>query len=97
MCLAVPGKVIDLDSSEPLMKTGRVAFGSVVKVVNFAYLPEAVPGDYVLVDVGFAMNVINQSAAENSVRSIMALTSDTPSAKEANPNTVCASPFWFEI
>ena len=97
MCLAVPGKVIDLDSSEPLMKTGRVAFGSVVQVVNFAYLPEAEPGDYVLVHVGFAMNIIDQLAAENTVRRIIALTSDLPSAKEANPNKVCASLFWSDI
>lgn len=97
MCLAVPGKVLDLDSSEPLVKTGRVAFGSVVKVVNFAYLPEAAPGDYVLVHVGFAMNMIDQSAAENTVRKILTLTSDAPSTMEATPDTERASIVWSEI
>jgi hydrogenase expression/formation protein HypC len=97
MCLAVPGKVLDLDGSEPLMKTGRVAFGPVVKVVNFVYLPEAVPGDYVLVHVGFAMNIIDRSAAENTVRRILSLTSDLPCAMEATPDTLRGSIVWSEI
>ena len=94
MCLAVPGKVIDLDDATPLMKTGRVAFGPVVKVVNFVYLPEAVPGDYVLVHVGFAMNVIDQSAAENTVQGIISLTAELPSA--VTLDSVHASHVWSE-
>jgi hydrogenase expression/formation protein HypC len=40
-----------------------VSFGGVIKQVNLAYVPEASIGDYVLVHVGFALNVIDEEEA----------------------------------
>lgn len=64
MCLAVPGKIISLSDTEPLMRTGRVSFGGIVKDVNLAYVPEAQIGDYVLVHVGFALSTLDETEAQ---------------------------------
>lgn len=63
MCLAVPGKIISISGAEPLLRSGRADFGGVVKEVSLAYTPEAKPGDYVLVHVGFALTVIDAAEA----------------------------------
>jgi hydrogenase expression/formation protein HypC len=64
MCLAVPGKIISLSDTEPLLRTGRVSFGGIVKDVNLAYVPEAQIGDYVLVHVGFAISMLDEAEAQ---------------------------------
>ena len=63
MCLAIPGKVLELHGEDPLLRTGRVQFGGVIKEVNLAYTPEAGIGDFVLVHVGFAISVIDEREA----------------------------------
>ncbi len=62
MCLAVPGKVISVSGADEV-RTGRVSFGGVVKEVNLAYVPEAKIGDYVMVHVGFAISVVDETEA----------------------------------
>jgi hydrogenase expression/formation protein HypC len=64
MCLAIPGRVLNMTEGDPLMRTGQVDFGGVVKTINLAYAPEAKIGDYVLVHVGFAITVIDEAEAE---------------------------------
>jgi len=64
MSLAVPGKILAITSDDPLMPVARVSFGGTVKEVNLAYAPEAVPGDYVIVHVGFAISVIDEAGAQ---------------------------------
>jgi hydrogenase expression/formation protein HypC len=64
MCLAVPGRILSLSGEEPLARTARVDFGGVARDVNLAFTPEARVGDYVLVHVGFAVTVIDESEAE---------------------------------
>ena len=44
MCLAVPGELLEIEGDDPLTREGRVAFAGVVRRVNLAYVPEAVPG-----------------------------------------------------
>jgi hydrogenase expression/formation protein HypC len=63
MCLAVPGRILSVTGDEPLMRVGRVDFGGIVKEINLAYVPEATPGDHVLVHVGFAIAVIDEASA----------------------------------
>ena len=63
MCLAVPGKIISITSEDPIMRTGKVSFGGIVKDINLAYVPEAEVGHYVLVHVGFALNVVDEKEA----------------------------------
>jgi hydrogenase expression/formation protein HypC len=63
MCLAIPGKIISVSGDEPLSRTGKVDFGGIVKEVCLAYVPEAKVGDYVIVHVGFALSLVEESEA----------------------------------
>ena len=63
MCLAVPGKLISIEDSSALTRTGKVNFGGILKEVNLAYVPEAKLGDYVLVHVGFAISIVDEAEA----------------------------------
>jgi len=63
MCLAVPGRILDTEGDDPIFRTGRVSFGGVVKRVNLSYTPDAKPGDFVLVHVGFAISTVDEGEA----------------------------------
>ena len=66
MCLAIPGELIEIIDADgdPLARSGRVSFGGIIKQVNLAYDPEAKPGDYVNVHVGFAMSIVDAEEAQ---------------------------------
>jgi len=64
MCLAVPGKILSVEGTDPILRTGRVSFGGIVKQINLAYVPEAKVDDYVLVHVGFAISTIDEEEAK---------------------------------
>jgi len=66
MCLAVPGKVIDIQGDDPFLRSARVSFAGVIKQVSLTCVPEARPGDYVLVHVGVAISVVDQKEAEET-------------------------------
>lgn len=63
MCLAVPGKILSISGELPFDINGRVSFGGIVKEVNLSYVPEAQPGDYVIVHVGFAISKVDEEEA----------------------------------
>ncbi len=62
MCLAVPGKIISIEG-EDLARSARVSFGGIVKQVSLAYVPEAEVGDYAIVHVGFAISLLDEDEA----------------------------------
>ena len=65
MCLAVPGRVVEIiDGGDIVFRVGKVDFGGIRKEVNLAYTPEAEVGKYVLVHVGFAISVIDEDEAQ---------------------------------
>jgi len=67
MCLAIPGKIIEIsETGDDIFRNGRVTFGGVVKDVNLSMVPEAVQGDYVLVHVGVALNVVDEEEAQKT-------------------------------
>ncbi len=70
MCLAVPGKVISISHDDPLMVMGKVSFGGVVKDICLAYVPEVKIGDYVIVHVGFALSIVDEDAAEQTLKDL---------------------------
>ena len=63
MCLAIPGKIISTTGEDPLTRTGKIDFGGVFKEVSLAYVPEAKPGDYAVVHVGFAISLLDEAEA----------------------------------
>ena len=67
MCLAVPGKILSMTDADALSRMGRIEFAGVVKEVSLAYVPEAQIGDYVIVHAGFAISVLDQEEARQSL------------------------------
>lgn len=69
MCLAVPGRLVEIQGDGDL-RMGRIDFGGVVRQACLAYLPEAESGDYVLVHVGFAISRIDEQAAQETLEAL---------------------------
>ncbi len=65
MCLAVPGRILD-EKDEAGMRLARVQFGGVTREVWLDYVPEAGPGDYVMVHVGFAISKVDPEEARRT-------------------------------
>ncbi len=63
MCLGIPGKIVEIDTTD-VVRMGRVAFGGIVKQVCLEHVADAVVGDYVLVHVGFALSRISEEEAK---------------------------------
>ncbi|MBI2505788.1 MAG: HypC/HybG/HupF family hydrogenase formation chaperone [Candidatus Latescibacteria bacterium] len=63
MCLAVPGKLLEISGTDDLTRVGKVSFGGIVKEINLAFVPEAQVGDYVTVHVGVALSVVDEAEA----------------------------------
>ena len=72
MCLGIPGKVTELYEQHGA-KMGRVDFGGVLKDVCLEYVPEVVPGDYVIVHVGFAITRLDEESALETLEHIRAV------------------------
>jgi hydrogenase expression/formation protein HypC len=65
MCLAIPGKVSQIDVNDGV-RTGRVQFGGITRQACLDFVPEAQEGDYVIVHVGFAISVVDKDEAERT-------------------------------
>ncbi len=63
MCLAVPGKIMQISKGDAATKMGRVSFGGIVREINLALVPDANAGDYVLVHAGIALNAVDEAEA----------------------------------
>jgi hydrogenase expression/formation protein HypC len=68
MCLAVPGKVIEILGDDPLLRSARVSFGGVIKQISLTCVPDAGVGDFVLVHVGVAISVVDAKEAEETFK-----------------------------
>lgn len=77
MCLGIPGKVLETFERDGL-PYGRVDFGGIRKEICLAYTPEAVPGEYVLVHVGFAISRLDEAEAEENLRLIREIEGSLP-------------------
>jgi hydrogenase expression/formation protein HypC len=63
MCLAIPGKLIEIQTDPQGLRMGRADFGGIVKQICLDYTPEVQTGDYVLVHVGFALSKVDEEEA----------------------------------
>lgn len=72
MCLAVPGKVLDVEEREG-SRIARVQFGGITRTAYLDFVPEAVVGDYVIVHVGFAISRLDAEEAEKTFRILEAM------------------------
>lgn len=63
MCLAVPVQVVSIDGNE-----AEVEIGGVKRRVSIILTPEARAGDYVLLHTGYAINVIDEAEALETLK-----------------------------
>ena len=66
MCLAVPGKIIEIYTANGL-RMGKVDFGGVYREACLEYVPDAQVGDYTIIHVGFALNRLDEREAQESL------------------------------
>lgn len=72
MCLAIPGKILDISQKDGV-RAGRVEFGGIVNQVCLDFVPEAEIGDYVMVHVGFALSRVDRTEAERTYQLLEAM------------------------
>ena len=66
MCLAVPGRIIQIYESGG-MKMGKIDFGGALREVCLEYTPEAQVGEYAIIHVGFAINLLSEEEAQETL------------------------------
>ena len=66
MCLAIPGKILEIYDSGGL-RMGRLDFGGTVRECCLTYVPEAKLGDYAIIHVGFAISLLSEKEARETL------------------------------
>ena len=84
MCLAIPGKVVELHESSGAPQLALVEVSGVKRQVNVDLLQDESLGlgDWVLIHVGFAMSKISEEAAEEQMRMLAMLGEDLQAMEE---------------
>ena len=77
MCLAVPGKILEA-SDLGISRIAKVEFGRITRQVRLDFVPEAQPGDFVLVHVGFAISRIEEDEAKRAYDALLELEAEMP-------------------
>ena len=82
MCLAIPGRIVELASENPHFAVVEVV--GVKRQVNVDLLTEEgiEPGDWVLIHVGFAMSKISEAGAQEQMRMLAMLGEDAQAMEE---------------
>ena len=62
MCLGVPGKIIETYEKGGL-HMAKVDFGGIFREACLEYVPEAQIGEYCIIHVGFAISLLSESEA----------------------------------
>ncbi len=73
MCLGIPGKITKIYKKDSL-SMGIVDFGGVSREVCMDYVPEAQVGQYALIHVGFAISVMDEDEAQETLKLLKELT-----------------------
>jgi hydrogenase expression/formation protein HypC len=81
MCLAVPGRIVEA-ADIGISRIGKVDFGGVTRQVQLDFVPEAQPGDYVLVHVGFAISRVSEEEARRTYELLRQLAEETAEQPE---------------
>ena len=63
MCLAIPVKIVSIDGDQ-----AEAEIGGVRRRVSIAFTPEAKIGDYVLLHTGYAIGVVDEAEAEETLK-----------------------------
>jgi len=66
MCLGVPGKIIEKYEKQGL-SMAKVDFSGVIREACIEHVPEADIGDYAVIHVGFAISLLSEEEAQESI------------------------------
>lgn len=66
MCLGIPGKILSIYEDHGT-KMAKVDFGGVTREACVEVIPEAKPGDWTIVHAGFALNLLSESEARETL------------------------------
>ena len=77
MCLAVPGKILEA-ANLGISRIAKVEFGGVTRQVSLDFVPDAQPGDFVLVHVGFAISRIEEEEARRAYDALLEFEKELP-------------------
>ena len=75
MCLAVPAKVVELEN-----QMAKVEVDGVQRMVSALMVPDLKVGDYVIAHAGFAMHIVDEKDAQESIRLLRELAQGLPPA-----------------
>ena len=73
MCLAVPGKIISIDKSDPDLRMARVRFGEIVKDICIQWLDDVDVGDYIMAHIGTALSKVDEEDARATLDALHAM------------------------
>ncbi len=66
MCLGIPGKIISI-YEEHGTKMAKIDFGGVTREACVEVIPEAKPGDWTIIHAGFALNLLSEEEAQETL------------------------------
>jgi len=73
MCLAIPGKIVEIYEAGGL-KMGKIDFNGIKREACLEYVPEARIGDYTVIHVGFAISLLSEKEARESLEFLRDIT-----------------------
>jgi hydrogenase expression/formation protein HypC len=86
MCLAIPGKIITIDDSDPSLKMAKVDFSGIRTDICIQYLADEVKeGDYILAHVGMALSKIDEQEAMETLEALRQLEDLAPGMPDTGP------------
>jgi hydrogenase expression/formation protein HypC len=77
MCLAVPGKIVEIFEENGLMM-GTVDYGGARNSACLDTVPKASVGDYVIVHAGLALSVLDEEEAQLTLEALREMSEPEP-------------------
>lgn len=68
MCIGLPGRLVHRGEPSPHSIPGRIAYGTTEREIELIMVPGATPGDYLLVHSGYAIEVISEQHARETLQ-----------------------------
>jgi hydrogenase expression/formation protein HypC len=66
MCLGIPGKILSIYEDHGT-KMAKIDFGGVSREACIEVIPEAKPGDWTIIHAGFALNLLSEEDAQETL------------------------------
>lgn len=63
MCLAIPAKIVNIDN-----QSATVEVGGVTRQASIVLLPDARLGNYILIHAGFAISLVDEAEALETIK-----------------------------